>query len=209
MTTASDGYGVNQFKRDTSDCSGGTKGHVNTNLYCYSIAGKDVKAFEWNILSVLDSYSTEGENVAVYGQANKLGQGPVWAGCFEACDLEEDTKSGLVALEVDCWVTGKDNGLRYGIDVVVGDSKKMRNKGQSDVVEATAGIRVGASNVAPNAKWSKGVVLEGKMDTGIDLSNLDCKEPIKLPNGKVLGKPEPLLYVALGASMAALLLHFI
>lgn len=208
MITASDGYS-NVTTRDTTGCSGGIPGHVNTAQTVISTAGKDVTAFEWALLALLHNYSDKGENVALYAQANKHSSGPTWGACIEACDLTPGDSTGLVGAEVDCWVSGPDNGLRYGLDVVLGDSRIHRELSQSEVVEGTAGIRIGSSNVAPHAKWTKGLELTGKMDIGIDLSNLDCETPIKLPNGKVLGKTDPLVYVALAASVLSIILHFI
>lgn len=208
MTTAQDGYS-NVTHRDTTGASGGTPGHVNTAKTVISVAGKDVTAFEWALLALLHNYAEKGENVALYAQANKHSSGPTWGACIEACDLTPGDATGLVGAEVDCWVSGPDNGLRYGIDVVLGDSRLHRELPASEVVEGTAGIRVGASNVAPHAKWSKGVELTGRMDVGIDLSNCQTDTPIKLPGGMVLGKRDPLVYAALALAAAALVARFV
>lgn len=208
MTTASDGYG-NTFTRDTTGCAGGEPGHVNTAHTVISVAGEDVRAFEWASLALLQNHASAGENVALYAQANKHGSGPTWGACFEACDLTPGDASGLVGAEVDCWVSGPDNGLRFGLDVVLGDSRLMRGLSQSEQVEGTAGIRVGASTVAPHAKWSKGIELTGRMDVGIDLSNCQTDTPIKLPGGVVLGKRDPLVYAALALAAAAVALRFV
>jgi hypothetical protein len=208
MATASDGYS-NLTQRDTTGCAGGIPGHVNTATTTHSIVGKDVRAFEWAHLCLLDNHADDGENVALYAQANKHGSGPTWGACFEACDLTPGDASGLVGAEVDCWVSGPDNGLRFGLDVVLGDSRLMRGLSQSEQVEGTAGIRVGASNVAPHAKWSKGIELTGRMDVGIDLSNCQTDTPIKMPGGLVLGKRDPLVYVAIAIGVAAIVSRFI
>jgi hypothetical protein len=208
VTTAQDGW-TNVTERDTTACSGGTHGHVNTAQTVVSVAGKDVTAFEWAFLALLHNYAEKGENVALYAQANKHSSGPTWGACIEACDLTPGDKTGLVGAEVDCWVSGPDNGLRFGIDVVLGDSRLHRELSPSEVVEGTAGIRVGASNVAPHAKWAKGIELTGRMDVGIDLSNCQTDTPIKLPGGLVLGKRDPLVYVAIGLGVAAVLLQIV
>jgi hypothetical protein len=208
MTTATDGY-TNATIRDTTHCAGGERGNVNTAAMTYSIAGRDVRAFEWAHLCMLDNHAEAGENVALYAQANKHSTGPTWGACIEACDLTPGDKTGLVGAEVDCWVSGPDNGLRYGIDVVIGDSRSMRGLSQSEQVEGTAGIRVGASNVAQHAKWSKGIDLSGRMDVGIDLSNCQTGTPIKLPGGAVLGARDPLVYAAIALGVAAIILRFI
>jgi hypothetical protein len=203
MTTAQDGYS-NVTTRDTTGCSGGTPGHVNTTTMTHCIAGRDVRAFEWAHLCLLDNHSEAGENVALYAQANKHSSGPTWGACIEACDTTPGDSTGLVGAEVDCWVSGPDNGLRYGIDVVLGDSCIHRGLPKSELVEGTAGIRVGASNVAPHAKWSRGIELTGRMDVGIDLSNCQTTAPIKLPGGIVLGKRDPLVYVAIVLSVLSI-----
>ena len=208
MTTASDGYS-NVFTRDTTGCSGGIPGHVNTAQTVISTAGEDVKAFEWALLTLLHNHATAGENVALYAQANKHSSGPTWGACIEACDLTPGDSTGLVGAEVDCWVSGPDNGLRYGIDVVLGDSRIHRDLPASEVVDGTAGIRVGASNMAPHAKWCRGIELSGRMDVGIDLSNCQTSTPIKLPGGMVLGKRDPLVYVACLLGAVAVVLRFI
>lgn len=208
MTTAQDGYS-NVTRRDTTGASGGIPGHVNTTTMTHSIAGRDVRAFEWAHLCLLDNHAEAGENVALYAQANKHHTGPTWGACIEACDTTPGDATGLVGAEVDCWVSGPDNGLRYGIDVVLGDSRLHRNLPASDVVEGTSGIRVGASNIAPHSKWSKGVELTGRMDVGIDLSNCQTSAPIKLPGGMVIGKRDPLVYVAIAIGVAAVVLRFV
>ena len=208
MTTASDGW-TNITQRDTTGCAGGEHGHVNTAATTISIAGKDVRAFEWAHLALLHNHAEHGENVALYAQANKHSSGPTWGACIEACDLTPGDQTGLVGAEVDCWVSGPDNGLRYGIDVVLGDSRIHRGMSPSDLVEGTAGIRVGASTAAPHSKWAKGVELTGRMDVGIDLSNCQTDTPIKLPGGQVLGKRDPLVYAAIALGVVAIVSRFI
>lgn len=178
--TATDGYdGGLQVIRDTSTAVGGKRGMVNCGLLAKSVAGKDVKNFEWNSLFLLENHADEGENVALYAQGNKLGLGPTWGACVEACDTTENP-SGTVGLEVDCWVTGADTGNRIGADIVVGDAKSTRGLGVSDKAEATAGIRIGTSNVSPKAKWTTGLVLAGNIGTGIDCTAASAQTAIKL-----------------------------
>lgn len=208
MTTAADGY-TNVTRRDTTGCAGGDRGNVNTTTMTHCIAGRDVRAFEWAHLCLLDNHAEAGENVALYAQGNKHGSGPTWGACIEACDLTPGDNTGLVGAEVDCWVSGPDNGLRFGVDVVIGDSRLHRGLSQSDQCEGTAGIRVGAANTSPHAKWSKGVELTGRMDVGIDLSNCQTDTPIKLPGGLVLGKRDPLVYVGIALGVAAIVARFV
>lgn len=170
MTTASDGYG-NMIKRDTTGCAGGTPGHVNTAFTSYSVAGKDVRAFEWNALFLLDNYADSGENCAVYAQGNKHGIGPTWGACFEACDTTPNDTTGIVGTEVDCWVTGEDFGLRFGLDVVVGDSLFIRQGKRSEYAVATYGVRVAACAGTPWAKWSYGAHITDFLHSGIHLQS--------------------------------------
>lgn len=202
MTSATDGYG-NLVTRDTRGLSGGIAGHVNTALTSYTIAGKDVKQFEWNFLALLDNYADAGENCAMYAQGNKHGIGPTWGACIEACDTTPVDSTGLVGAEVDCWVTGADNGLRFGVDVVVGDSLFIRQGKRSDYAVATYGQRIAACASTPWAKWSYGshitdylhagihleskatraIHIEGEHVVAIDLGNNKGQTAIRLPEG--------------------------
>lgn len=203
MTTAYDGYG-NPVVRDTRGIAGGNRGSVNTATYTHTIAGKDVKAFEWNALFLLDNFADEGENVAIYAQANKHSTGPAWGACIEACDTTPGDTTGLVGAEVDVWCNGADNGLRYGLDVVVGDSKTIREGAAASTSEASAGVRVGASSVSPWARWTTGyeathfkhaglylksdatraIHLEGSYVVGLDLSTAKTQSAIRLAPGQ-------------------------
>jgi hypothetical protein len=203
MTTALDGYG-NMTVRDTTNVSGGIRGNVNTTTTTFCVAGKDVKTFEWAHLCLLDNHASEGENVAMYAQANKHGTGPTWGACIEACDTTPGDATGIVGVEVDCWISGPDNGLRYGVDVAVGDAKTIRTGGKSDVSQATAGVRVGASGASPWSSWTIGyqathfstvglhlvsaatraIQLEGEYIVGLDLSTAKTQSAIRLAPGQ-------------------------
>lgn len=200
-----DGYhgGLN-VTRDAKNISGGSAGSVNTAATVYTVAGKDIKTFEWNALFILDNYASGGENCAMYAQANKHGIGGTWGACIEACDVTPVDTTGLVGAEIDCWVTGPDNGLRYGVDIVVGDSLQIRNGKRSTEAVATMGVRVGASGASPWAKWSVGysgvdftytglhlnsnavraIHLEGEYVVGLDLSTAKCQSAIRLAPGQ-------------------------
>lgn len=199
--SVNDGYGGGaQFTRDTTGLSGGTPGNVNVVLYSHTVAGKDVKAFEWNALMLLDNYADAGENCGAYIQANKHGAGATWGLCVEACDTTPGDATGLVTLELDQWVSGPDNGERFGIDLVVGDSRTKRGLSASDAVEATAAIRVSNSNVDPHAKWGTGVQITGNVDTGVDTRKSNAK--VALQAGVTQGikaGPFNLLYLSLAA----------
>ena len=218
--TATDGYeGGLEVIRDTSTAVGGQKGMVNCGLLSKTIAGKDVKNFEWNGLFILENHSDEGENVALYAQGNKLGVGPTWAACFEACDTTTNP-SGTVGIEADCWVTGADTGNRIGVDVVCGDAKASRSLGVSDKAEASVGLRVSTSNTSPNAKWMSGMQVIGNANTGLDVSTCTASTGIKLNKNQTIMigdtvisasgttvKPPILVYAALVLSVIAILLN--
>lgn len=213
----SDAYtGGIQAIRDTTEVSGGTRGHVNCVSYSYTIAGKNVKAFEWNNLSILDNYADEGENCSSYIQANKFGIGPTWAGCAEACSLDENDKSPLITYEMDSWVSGEDSGNRFTLDLVAGDSKVMRGKESSGKAEVTAAIRIGANTSCPNAKYKKGIILSKAIDTGIDATEMQGEVVLKLNSKQVIQIGSTTIsdqgitsknyvsYLALGLSIVAL-----
>jgi len=185
--TATDAYdGGVKVIRDAMNAKGGTHGHVNCGLYAYTVSGPDLKQFEWNALFKLDNHSTAGENCAMYAQANKHSSGPTWGAVIEATDLTPGDTTGLVGAEIDCWVSGPDNQLRFGMDVLIGDARVMRGLSPSEVVEGTAGIRIGSSTSAPKAKWLEGLQFYGHMDRCIDTSRADTQVAIKLAKGQVI-----------------------
>jgi len=110
--------------------SGGTGGFVSSGIRVNSTAAAGRTDFVWGITSILNNSATAGENVAVYGQANKLtGAGPTWGGVFEARDKSNasDPSNGLVGIEIDVFANGTDNyvnptnsGNRVGLDIVGG-----------------------------------------------------------------------------------------
>ena len=110
--------------------SGGTAGFVSSGIRVNSTAVANRSDFVWGITSVLNNSATAGENVAVYGQANKLtGAGPTWGGVFEARDTSNASNpaKGLVGVEIDVFVNGTDTyvnptnvGNRVGLDIVGG-----------------------------------------------------------------------------------------
>lgn len=220
--SSTDAYsGGIQAIRDTTGVSGGTHGHVNCVNYCFTVASKNVTAFEWNSLSVLHNYADAGENCASYIQGNKFSTGPTWAGCAEACSLDENDKTALVTYEMDSWVSGEDSGNRITLDLVVGDSKIMRQQQSTGKAEASAAIRIGASTSAPWAKYIKGIVLGKSIDTGIDATEMQGKVVLKLNKDQVIqiGDTEIsnqgvtsknyVAWLSLGLSVIAIVLCFI
>lgn len=127
----------------TATNQGGDRGWVNPAIMGRTVASPNSKNFEWTILGVIDNYSNYGENVGVYGQGNRLANGPTWAGCFEARDKTGlgNPSSGLVGIEVDVFANGKDRAsspARVGVDLVVG--KGLPDKERCEV---SVGYRVG------------------------------------------------------------------
>jgi hypothetical protein len=141
----------------TFNYTGGTPGFVSSVQNVRTSVSKNVTDFVWGIVSVLNNSADAGENVAIYGQGNRVANiGPVWGGVFEAKDLTNTDgtgKSGTVGIEVDVFANGADvNNNRVGIDVVVG-------KGVSGgtTCQARAGVRVAPQNLSTsNGTWNFG-----------------------------------------------------
>lgn len=168
--TATDAWGGGiSVQRDASAVAGGTYGFVNAGLFNRTTAGADLASFEWAHLSILDNYARAGENVAIYAQANKFGTGPTWAAVSEVADTT-GSSTGTVTHEFDMWTSGPDSGARIGLDVVVGDARRIRGLGGSDQAEGSVGLRIGASSATPYARWTRGVQLTGGHTLGIDTS---------------------------------------
>lgn len=180
---AGDGYskGV-QSVRDVSFASGGAHGNVNTATFAKTITGAYELAFEWVNLSILDNQSQKGENVAVYAQANKLSTGPTWAAVSEATDTT-GLPGALVAHEFDTFVTGPDNGLRMGLEIVSGDARAVRGMGRSQQADASSAIRIGQTLTTPWATWGTGIDLTGNFR--------DSAIKVTAPNGQVVFEVKP------------------
>lgn len=168
--SAQDAYeGGLHVTRDTTNAVGGTPGHVNVGLYAYTIGGKDVKAFEWNALFLLDNYATGGENCGFYAQANTHSTGGTWGGCIEVCDADVPSKNApMRSLEVDVGASGPDNGQRYGIHLVVSDGP-MGRKGIRTAAQATYAIYAGASWGTDWARWMYGIELNSYVNAGLHM----------------------------------------
>lgn len=186
-----------------ADCATGTPGEVSVASFIRTDAYTPTKNFEWNLLGQLNNHSNSGENCASYFQANKHSNGHTWAQVVEICDLTNNP-TATVAQEVDCWVTGPDTGTRRGIDVVVGDSKMIRQGVPSDASEASIGVSVGASTATPYARWTvayaaqnfsycgfylkssatRAIQLEGSYIVGLDLSTAQTQSAIRLAPGQ-------------------------
>jgi hypothetical protein len=193
--------------RVTRDCTNVPEGYpfVNNAIYAYTITGKQQKAFEWVGYAELDNYSDFGENVGFYSKGNKFGMGATWGHVAEVCDTE-GKPGGAVGEEVDCWVTGVDNGTRLGLNVVVGDARQIRGLPGAGVAEATVGVKINASSGTSWARWMFGMVVEafkvagivldsvaeraiwlkGKYIVGLDMSEADVRTPIRFRMGQRL-----------------------
>jgi hypothetical protein len=149
--------------------SGGSPGYVNSALYVVDAVRDGVTAFEWGITSVLHNFASAGENVALYGQGNRHGTGPTWAGVFEARDHTQTAgTTGLLGLEVDVFANGQDtNHIRLGIDIVVG-----KGVAAGTACQAFAGIRLGPTNGdSSQGSFQKGLLLTGDITTGMDVQS--------------------------------------
>lgn len=177
--SAQDAYeGGLHVTRDTTNAVGGTPGHVNVGLYAYTIGGKDVQAFEWNALFLLDNYATAGENCGFYAQANTHSTGGTWGGCVEVCDSDVPSKNAAMrSLEVDVGASGPDNGQRYGIHLVVSDGP-MGRKGIKTAAQATYAIYGGASGGSDWARWMYGVCMTDYTNAGLYLKGKDSTRAI-------------------------------
>ena len=141
----------------TFNYSGGTPGFVSSVQNVNTTVSKDVTDFVWGIVSILNNSADAGENVAIYGQGNRVANiGPIWGGVFEAKDLTNTDgtgKSGTVGIEVDVFANGADvNNNRVGIDVIVG-------KGVSGgtTCQARVGVRIAPQNLSiSNGTWNFG-----------------------------------------------------
>lgn len=147
---------------------GGTPGFVNAGLYTYTLVGPDNRAFEWNGLFIMDNYSRNGENTGAYFQGNKFSTGPTWGSVSEVADFV-GAGGPAVGKEIDNWTTGPDNGMRLGLDIVVGDARTIRGLPGGGVAQATIGMRIGATSVSPWSRWTNGVVLMDYTNAGIVL----------------------------------------
>jgi len=158
------------YIRRKANFTGGSPGYVNGGIKVVDEVSNGVTSFEWGITSVLDNYSSAGENNAIYGQANKRGSGSTWAATFEAKDFtnQANPTGALTGIEVDIFANGTDVNLqRVGIDMVLG-------KGVSGGVapEVWAGLRIAPQNFdKTNATLKNGVVLYGNVTNGFRLES--------------------------------------
>jgi hypothetical protein len=102
---------------------GGTPVVIPT-LYTHLSTDADSRTLEWANLSILNNHSNYGQDVAVYGQANKFAQGTSWAGVFETED--HTGTGGFWGIEIDAFTRGpspypgSQEGDRIGLGIVLG-----------------------------------------------------------------------------------------
>jgi hypothetical protein len=137
--------------------SGGTAGNVCSTQVVNTSVSSGVTNFVWGITSILNNSANGGQNVAIYGQGNRIANiGPVWGGVFEARDktnTDGTGKNGTVGIEVDVFANGSDPlGNRIGVDVVSG-----KGVDAGTTCRATTGVRVGAVyNDISSGTWDIG-----------------------------------------------------
>lgn len=174
---------------------GGTPGWVSANRWVTTEVGPGVTNYEWNLVAMIANGAERGENCAFYAQANALSTGNTWAAVSEVCDETHGTKrQTLVAHEFDVWCSGADSKPRLGLHVVVGDSRRMRDAGQSAESIATEAVRIG-SNGNPGAGWRKGVTIDAVTEVAIEVKGsprhllaLAAESLVREPLGAYVGK---------------------
>ena len=169
-STAAGDYATSRVDR-IANHTGGTPGAVSSAVKVKSDVSAGVSNYEWAMLAQLDNRGT-GENVALYGQANRKGvaTGITWAGCFEMRDHTEQPNPtvGLVGVEVGLMANGTDaNSQRVAVDIVL-------DKGVSTgaACDAYSGLRIGnAHNNNASGKFAKAIRIQNVNDTAIDIAS--------------------------------------
>src|SRR5262245_19187537 len=72
----SDAYPLPASAVVTRSAPSGGAGTLVPALYTHVTTAADTRSLEWASLTILNNHSAYGSNVAVYGQANKNGDGP-------------------------------------------------------------------------------------------------------------------------------------
>lgn len=105
-------------------------------LYTHVTTDPGTRSLEWANLTVLNNNSNYGSSVAVYGQANKRGTGPTWAGVFEAQDT--NGAGAMWGVEIDAFARGPSSfeqtggGERIGLGIVLGRAHGTTQKATID-----------------------------------------------------------------------------
>lgn len=164
-------YANTQFYRN-ANYSGGTPGQTNFNLLANTLVGPNVTKFEWSLVGLLENQSQNGEHVAVYGQSKKTvsNASATWASVFEARNETGAAEASLLeAIEVDVVGNGADpSDLRRGIEII------GFKHGTGTRCDIGIGLRITPAGGDPaNAKFNRGIVLEGEYITCVDLKDAD------------------------------------
>ena len=131
-----DVYGFPASLTVTRSAPAGGAGTLVPALYTHVTTSPATASLEWANLTVLNNYSDQGSNVAVYGQANKRGTGATWGGVFEAQDI--NGTGPLWGVEIDAFANGASRfaqtggGERIGLGVVLGRARETIPKATID-----------------------------------------------------------------------------
>lgn len=104
----------------TSDFADDNGGYVHPNMLIRTHAKNiNQQSYEWALLSIMENENLQGENVAVYGQANARADGPTWAACFEMHDYTGNAPAKeKIGVELTMAATDDDpNYQRIGVSV--------------------------------------------------------------------------------------------
>jgi hypothetical protein len=158
-----------EYIRRFANYSGGSPGFVSSALSVRTdVTSSSAANFEWALLSQINNSATAGENVAIYGQANKdtSTTGPTWGGVFETRDKSGagNPNGSQVGVEIDVFANGGDsNNKRVGLDIVAG----LGVAGTAPLV--FAGILTGPQNNIPaNGSFKNGWILRGDYEVGVN-----------------------------------------
>jgi hypothetical protein len=132
----SDAYAFPASLTATRSAPAGGAGTLVPAMYTHVTTDRNSQSLEWANLTILNNRSDHGSNVALYGQANKEGTGPTWAGVLE---LQDTTGTGAVwGLEIDAFTHGPSRfdqvggGDRIGLGIVVGRARDIGPKATID-----------------------------------------------------------------------------
>jgi hypothetical protein len=170
----------------TFNYTGGTPGNVSSNLHLTTAVSQGVTNFVWGITSVLNNSANAGENVAIYGQGNRVANiGPIWGGVFEARDKTNTSgvgKGGTVGIEVDVFANDVVDGSlnRVGIDVV---------GGKGDSTGATCQVGYGVRVSPQGNSVSNATFLIGYSVTGTTASDFSAGSAGTQVGFNVVGTP--------------------
>jgi len=184
-------YATSRIDR-VANYSGGSSSQVCSALRVTSdVTNNAAASYEWGITSVMNN-SGRGENVSIYGQANRRAGSAVTIGgtfgaVFEARDYtaEVSPTTGLVSCEADMIANGPDaNGRRVVHDVVIG-----KQDAAGSTCEAFAAFRVSPQgNVLTAGRFRYGFHMVCDKDYGIYMAGPTVENVIDLaPTSSKIG----------------------